>query len=700
MPRLHALSIAISGALTAALLPGLASAQTAISLATSGNWSTASNWNPGVVPNNAGAALYNTTVASGRTATLDIDAAVRDLSLAGTATSYATITLNPGHTLTVDGSLRAGLYTRFNGGGTLTLNAGAGANSGSANNAGMLLDNVTFNNQAGSTFSDGAANYAFSTTLAHGSVINNAGTYSLDGAGSGLYAGTGGGAFNNSGTLRGSGSITVPVNSTGSIVAGAKNSSGSASILSFGASGSSSGTLSTGATAYQMTAFTTGSWDFSASSVNSGVGVFRVAGAAVTLNGAHNVTGSTQVGSGSLTFTNANTALSGILYLYGGSTNFSGANTVNQLDLGNPGSASGSPTAVLNLGANGQLTVNAAFNAATYSKVNGTGTASITASGGGTIADNSSMVLNGVTLNNPVGATIKQYNGGGWDATLQNGAVINNAGSWILQTQNGRGWVAGAGAAGVGAAFNNTGTLWGNVSYTSADINFALNNSGIVRLDAGAGNGGNPTLAVGNYTQTAGSTQLAHDNGNFATLSSASPLQFQGGSLMGSGRLLGTVQVSGADTLVSPGYSIGQLNVQGTYAQNGGKVALEIGRTAAGAGGTVNDKLTSTTVLSLSNTAVSFSLLPGSLALQAGDTFVMLSSANNKLTLTGDSFAFDTSLSGYVFTQTQTAGAFTLTVMGAVPEPATWALFGLGALGLLGVGRRVRPVGPDQGRST
>ena len=157
---------------------------------------------------------------------------------------------------------------------------------------------------------------------------------------------------------------------------------------------------------------------------------------------------------------------------------------------------------------------------------------------------------------------------------------------------------------------------------------------------------------------------------------------------MGSGRLLGTVQVSGADTLVSPGYSIGQLNVQGTYAQNGGKVALEIGRTAAGAGGTVNDKLTSTTVLSLSNTAVGFSLLPGSLALQAGDTFVMLSSANNKLTLTGDSFAFDTSLSGYVFTQTQTAGAFTLTVMGAVPEPATWALFGLGALGLLGVGRR------------
>ena len=675
--RLHPRFIAAASALSAALLPGLAAAQTAVSLVTSGNWSAASNWNPGVVPNNAGAALYNATVAGGRTATLDIDAAVRDLSLAGTPTSYATVTLNPGHTLTVNASLSAGLYTRFNGGGTLTLNAGVGASSGSAGNAGMFMDNVTFNNQAGSVFSDGAANGAFATTLGHGAVINNAGTYSLDGAGSGLYLTTGGGTFNNSGTLRGSGSIVLPFTSTGSIVAGG--------TLIFGASGSSSGTLNTGTTVYQGTTFTAGTWDFSSSSVNSGAGVFRVAGAAVTINGAHNVSGSTQVGSGSLTFTNANSTLGGTVYLYGGSTNLNGANSVNQLDLGNPGSASGSPTAVLNLGPNGKLTVNGAFNPGTYSQVNGTGTASITAAGGGVISDNSSMVLNGVTLNNPLGATLSQYNAGGWDATLQNGAVINNAGTWILRNQNGRGWVAGAGAAGAGAAFNNTGTLWGNASYTSANIGFALNNSGTVRLDTGAGNGGNPTLALGSFTQTAGSTQLAHDNGNFATLSSSSTLQFQGGSLMGSGRLLGAVLVSGADTLVSPGYSIGQLNVQGTYTQTGGKVALEIGRTAVGAGATVNDKLTSTTLLSLSNTALGFSLLPGSLALQAGDTFVVLSSANNTLTLAGDSFAFDASLSGYAFTQTKTAGAYTLTVLSAVPEPATWALFGLGVMGLLGL---------------
>ncbi len=53
---------------------------------------------------------------------------------------------------------------------------------------------------------------------------------------------------------------------------------------------------------------------------------------------------------------------------------------------------------------------------------------------------------------------------------------------------------------------------------------------GVPLAKAGAGNGGNPTLAVGTLTQTAGSTQLARDNGNFDTLSSSSPLSFLGGS--------------------------------------------------------------------------------------------------------------------------------------------------------------------------
>lgn len=101
-----------------------------------------------------------------------------------------------------------------------------------------------------------------------------------------------------------------------------------------------------------------------------------------------------------------------------------------------------------------------------------------------------------------------------------------------------------------------------NVNNTSANIGMALNNSGTLRLEAGAGD--NPMLPVGTYTQTAGSTQFARDNGNFATLSSADPLRFLDGSFQGSGRLIGNVQVSGLDTMVSPGYSVGQINVTGS----------------------------------------------------------------------------------------------------------------------------------------
>ena len=666
--RIRPLS-SLFAAAAAALLPGVLPAQTSVSLSTSGNWSLAGNWNPGVVPNNSGPNLYNATVAGGRTATLDIDVSIQNLSIAGVASpgAFSTVTLNPGRTLTVNGFLSAGLYTRFNGGGSLVLTGGGS----SAGNALLTLDGVTFNNQAGSVFSDNAANGAFSTVLANGGTINNAGTYSLDGASCGIYASGTGTSFNNSGTFRGSGNTTVPFSNTGAI--------SSLGQLSFGAGGTSSGTLSTGANINQSVTFTSGAWNFTAASVNSGAGVFRVAGATVTINGAHNVSGSTQVGSGSLTFANAGTTLGGILYLYGGTTSFTGANAVSRLDLGNPAFASGSPSATLNLGANGALAVNGAFNTGTYSQVNGTGTAAITLNGGGTVGANSAFILSGVTLTNTPGSTITQANAGGFDNTLQNGAVINNAGTWLLQNQNGRGLVA-PGAAGAGAAFNNTGTLWANVSYTSANIGFALNNTGTFRLDAGAGGGGNPSVAVGTFTQTAGSTQLAHDNGNFATLSSSNPLHFQGGSLLGSGRLLGNVFVSGAGTLVSPGFSLGTISVQGAYQQTGGMLALEIGRTA---GGAVNDRLTGNGVLSLTGAAVTFSLLPGSLPLQVGDAFTVLSSSGNGLALTGDTFTFDPSLSGYTFSQAQTTAGYTLTVTGAVPEPSTWLLLGTGGLALL-----------------
>ena len=155
--------------------------------------------------------------------------------------------------------------------------------------------------------------------------------------------------------------------------------------------------------------------------------------------------------------------------------------------------------------------------------------------------------------------------------------------------------------------------------------------------------------------------------------------------LQGSGQLQGSVIFTGANTLVSPGYSIGQLNVQGTYQQTGGNLALEIGRTAAGAGGTTRDVLTSTGALNLTGTALTFSLLAGSLPLQLGYAFTALTSTTNALTLAGDSFTFDASLAAYTISQTQTPGGYTLTI---VPEPTTFAMLAASALGLSGVRRR------------
>lgn len=82
---------------------------------------------------------------------------------------------------------------------------------------------------------------------------------------------------------------------------------------------------------------------------------------------------------------------------------------------------------------------------------------------------------------------------------------------------------------------------------------------------------------------------------------------------------------------------------------------LEIGPTAAGQ---LNNKLTSTGELALTDSAMTFALLPGSSALQPGDRFTVLVSSSNFLSLVGDVSYFDPSLSGYSFaqTQTQTAG--------------------------------------------
>ncbi|MBC7726976.1 MAG: hypothetical protein H7242_05075 [Microbacteriaceae bacterium] len=94
------------------------------------------------MPNNAGGTTYHVTIGSARTATLDIEALLNNLTGGGSIAGNSTLSLGAGHTLTVNGKLTAGVHTLINGCGALTL-AGGGA---SESNAQLFLDDATFNN--------------------------------------------------------------------------------------------------------------------------------------------------------------------------------------------------------------------------------------------------------------------------------------------------------------------------------------------------------------------------------------------------------------------------------------------------------------------------------------------------------------------------------------------------------------------------
>ena len=98
----------------------------------------------------------------------------------------------------------------------------------------------------------------------------------------------------------------------------------------------------------------------------------------------------------------------------------------------------------------------------------------------------------------------------------------------------------------------------------------ALTSSGSVVVHPGA------TLsAQGGYTQLAGSTDLA--GGVFG---SPSAVDLQGGTLLGTGTVAGSLQSAGT---VAPGASVGTLTVTGNYDQlPGGELQIEVSGTAPG----------------------------------------------------------------------------------------------------------------------
>lgn len=196
-------------------------------------------------------------------------------------------------------------------------------------------------------------------------------------------------------------------------------------------------------------------------------------------------------------------------------------------------------------------------------------------SGAVNIASNASFTLGGVgvTLNqrtvNNAGSVTCTY---GFSAGK--GAVFNNLAGGVLNltVQNMGFDYTGSGAVPV---FNNAGSVLVPVSFWP-NMNWVFTNSGLVQVlgaDVNFGRG---------LTQTAGSTVVAA--GATLSLASATPLLLKGGSLVGAGKIDGSV-VNGATINLGAAPSILQVNggYAPSYTQNpNGVLAIKIGGHTAG----------------------------------------------------------------------------------------------------------------------
>ncbi len=140
--------------------------------------------------------------------------------------------------------------------------------------------------------------------------------------------------------------------------------------------------------------------------------------------------------------------------------------------------------------------------------------------------------------------------------------MFNNTGVFDLQNDVPIFWNGG------NPRFENAGRFTKSGGTGTAVIRVLFNNSGTVEVESG-------TLHfAAAYTQTAGATIL--NGGNIATTPA---LQIQGGVLAGDGSISGNVASSGT---VSPGLSLGTINVTGTYTQTtSGLLSIELGGSPA-----------------------------------------------------------------------------------------------------------------------
>ena len=473
------------------------------------------------------------------------------LNFSSSGSTIATSTLTQsGGTLTGDDTVTcSGLFT-WSGGtmsGTGTTVASAGTMLVGAPKS-LALRTLTLS--GGAATLDGPSSYVLLST---GATINNQVTLDCSNDGGhinqqGFLPGSGGGTFNNSGTLRKSATgntgttvVSVTFNNTGSaqVLAGALRLSG----------GGNSPTGSFAATAPGALVFG-GTHQLGANSTVAGSGTVEFDIGATTLAGAYDIAGGTTATGGSGTFTGTVTSV-GPLTISSGMLAFnSNGPTVATTTLQQTGGTlTGEDTVTLS----GALTW-------TGGTMSGTGA---TIAAGGALLTTGPKTLSQRTLTLSGGAAM--LTGPFTYLVLASGATLNNQVTLDCLNDDGHANQQGVFPGSGGGTFNNSGTLRKAAGNTGATvINVPFHNSGTVEVLAA-------TLHFGNsYSQTAGVTRISA-----GTLDSQMPVTLTGGRLEGRGTIDGNVSNGGE---AAPGLSPGQLTITGTYTQTAaGVLTAEIG---------------------------------------------------------------------------------------------------------------------------
>jgi hypothetical protein len=508
----------ISSSVTAlALLSNLpAQAQTTDtwSLGSSGDWSVATDWSTGVVPNNGtpSGATYNVDIVDGvSTVTLDMNATISGLTTA----SGNTLAIADGQTLAVVGPTIAN-------GGSIQVNGGAGNNAildiaGNVTLSGagtLTLSSATGGGDAYIQQASGGLTLTNSSTIQGAGIIGNNGltlvnSGTIDANTKTGVAGitlNGGGGITNTGTLEATAGGTLTVDNNVVNTGGKITASGTGSMVDL------DGVTITGGT---LTAKTGGALETQGTTTLSGVtlaagttypvadGTTTVLVGPFTNNGAVTITGGNA--NDAILDIGSNLTLSGPVTL---STATGGGSAIIQqnsggLTLTTTGTIQGAGT----IGNNGLTLVNSGtINANTTS-----GVAGITLNGGGNITNTGTLeATNGATLtvaNNVVntGANITASGTGSivdLDGVTITGGTLTASGGAALTT---------SGTTTLSGLTIGTGTTYPVADGTTTVLVGPITNNGTIQMTGGGGN--NAILNIGSNLTLSGPVTLSTATG-------------------------------------------------------------------------------------------------------------------------------------------------------------------------------------------